>query len=72
MRTGILSFTNSLIIAEKNTFGEDKLPNDENHFTEGVNLITLADSCLSVLPVVFLSVCMLSVVHGWPWVFEVQ
>jgi len=37
--------------------GEDKLPNDENHFTEGVNLITLADSCLCYLLCFCLFVC---------------
>ena len=45
-------------------YNEHKLPNDENHFIEGISLITLVDSSLSlvcVLRLVIVVVCVLSV-----------
>ena len=40
---------------------EYELPDDDRHITEGVNLSTVADSCLSVFCVLSLFVCLCSV-----------
>ena len=62
-------------------YNEHKLPNDENHFIEGISLITLVDSSLSLVCVLSLvivcclcSVCrslsILSVVFSRPCVLR--